>query len=84
MAMEEPLNELLAQLGTAIDEAEAGGGDPAELKRLVGRVDRRLNDDDRDGIVDELQVEATKFEVSHPRLADALRRAVDALGALGL
>jgi hypothetical protein len=82
--MQEPLNELLAQLGEAIDEAEAGGGDPAELRRLVGQVDRRLNDDDHDGIIDELQEEATKFEVDHPRLADALRRAVDALSALGL
>ena len=82
--MHEPLNELLTQLGAAIDEAEAGGGDPAELRRLVGQVDRRLNEDDHDGIVDELQEEATRFEVSHPRLADALRRAVDALGALGL
>jgi hypothetical protein len=81
--MQEPLNELLAQLGEAIDEAEAGGGDPAELRRLVGQVDRRLNEDDHDGII-ELQEEATKFEVDHPRLADALRRAVDALSALGL
>jgi hypothetical protein len=84
MAIDEPLQELLSQLGEAIDEAEAGGGDPAELRRLVAQVDRRLNDDDHDGIVDELQEEATRFEVSHPRLADALRRAVDALGALGL
>ena len=84
MAMQEPLNELLTHLGEAIDEAESGGGDPAELKRLVAEVDRRLNEDDSDGIVDDLREEAVKFEVSHPRLADTLRRAIDALGAIGL
>jgi hypothetical protein len=84
MAMQEPLDELLAELKAAIDEADAGGGDPAELRRLVAEVDRRLNDDDEEGVVDDLRDEVTKFEVSHPRLAAAIGRAADALSALGL
>lgn len=84
MAIEEPLNELLAELGAAIDAAETGGGDPDELRRLVAEVDRRLNEDDDEGIVDDLRDEVTKFEVEHPKLAAAIGRAADALSALGL
>ena len=84
MAMEEPLNELLAELGAAIEAAEAGGGDPAQLKRLVAEVDRRVNDDDDEGLVDELREEVSKFETNHPQLAAAIGRAADALSALGL
>ena len=84
MAMQEPLQELLAQLRSAIDAAEDGSGDPAELKRLAAEVDRRLNEDDHDGVVDDLRDEVTKFEVNHPHLAAAIARAADALSALGL
>ena len=84
MAMEEPLNELLEHLREAIDQAEDGSGDEAELSRLVAEVDRRLNEDDDEGLVDDLRNEVTKFETSHPRLAGAIGRAADALSALGL
>jgi hypothetical protein len=84
MAMQEPLQELLAHLRTAIDAAEDGTGDREELARLAGEVDRRLNEDDDDGLVDELRHEVTRFEASHPKLAGAIGRAADALSALGL
>ena len=84
MAMQEPLEELLAHLRAAIDAAEDGTGDQKELARLAGELDRRLNDTDSDGVVDDLRTEVTKFEVSHPALAGAIGRAADALSALGL
>ena len=83
MAMQETLEELIAQLREAIDEAEQTG-DREELARLVDELDRRLNEEDDEGIVDDLRDEVTKFEANHPRLADAIGRAADALSALGL
>ncbi|HJR26175.1 MAG TPA: DUF4404 family protein [Acidimicrobiales bacterium] len=83
MAMQEPIEELLDQLRAAIDEAERTG-DKEELARLVDELDRRLNEDDDEGIVDDLRDEVTKWETNHPRLAEAIGRAADALSALGL
>jgi hypothetical protein len=83
MAMQEPIEELLAELRAAIDEAERTG-DRDELARLVDELDRRLNEEDDEGIVDDLRDEVTKWETNHPRLADAIGRAADALSALGL
>jgi hypothetical protein len=82
--MQEPLEQLLAELKDAIEASEAGSHNEDELARLSGEVQRRLHEDDDEGIVDDLRDEVTKFEVSHPRLADALGRAADALGAIGL
>jgi hypothetical protein len=83
MAMQEPIEELIAELRAAIDEAERTG-DREELARLVDELDRRLNDEDEEGIVEDLRDEVTKWETNHPRLADAIGRAADALSALGL
>jgi hypothetical protein len=84
MTMQEPLNELLAHLREAIDAEEHGTGDKKELARLAGELDRRLNEDDSEGVVDELREEVTKFEVTHPKLAGVIGRAADALSAIGL
>jgi hypothetical protein len=83
MAMHEPLDELLKELRAAIDEAEQTG-DRENLARLVDELDRRLNEDDDEGIVDDLREEVTRFEAEHPRLAAVIGRAADALSALGL
>jgi hypothetical protein len=83
MAMQEPLEELLAELRAAIDRAEQTG-DREELARLVDQLDRRLNEEDDEGIVDDLRDEVTKWEAKHPTLAAAIGRAADALSALGL
>jgi len=82
--MQEPLEQLLTQLREAIDECEAGTGDRDELARLAGEVERRLSDDDPNGVVDELREEVTRFEANHPALAAAIGRAADALSAIGL
>lgn len=82
--MQEPLQELLSDLKDAIEAAEEGSDNRAELARLAGEVERRLGQEDPDGVVDELRDEVTRFEASHPRLADAIGRAADALSALGL
>ncbi|MDP1820653.1 MAG: DUF4404 family protein [Acidimicrobiales bacterium] len=84
MSMHEPLEELLAHLKQAIEECEDGTGDQAELARLTAEVDRRLNDTDGDGLVDDLRHEVQRFEASHPKLAAAIGRAADALSAIGL
>lgn len=83
MAMQEPLEELLTQLRAAIDDAEATG-DREELARLVDELDRRLNEDDDEGVVDDLRTAVGRWETNHPQLASALGRAADALSALGL
>ena len=82
--MQEPLEQLLNDLREAIDECEAGTGDRDELARLAGEVERRLSDDDPEGVVDDLRDEVTRFEVNHPDLAAAIGRAADALSAIGL
>ena len=83
MAMHEPLSDLLAELRSAIDEAEQTGN-REELARLVDELDRRLNEDDDEGLVDELREAVDRWEAEHPRLAGAIGRAADALSALGL
>lgn len=82
--MQEPLQQLLADLKAAIEASEAGTGDSAELARLAGEVERRLGEEDPEGVVDDLREEVVRFEVTHPTLATAIGRAADALSALGL
>jgi hypothetical protein len=82
--VQETLEDLLRRLKDAIEACEEGTGDQAELARLAGQVERRLNDDDSDGVVDDLRDEVTRFEVSHPTLAQAIGRAADALSSIGL
>lgn len=82
--MQEPLNELLDHLKDAIDACDEGADNKDELARLAGEVERRLSDDDDEGVVDELREEVTRFEVSHPNLSAVIGRAADALSAIGL
>jgi len=82
--VQEPLEELLAQLRQAIDDCEDGTGDRDKLARLAGQVEDRLRDEDDENVVEELREEVTRFEVTHPTLAEAIGRAADALSALGL
>ena len=82
--MQEPLEDLLAHLRRAIDAAEDGADNKEELARLSREVERRLSDDDDEGVVDDLREEVTKFEVTHPKLATIINRTADALSAMGL
>jgi len=83
-AMQEQLQQLLADLKVAIEAAEHGSENRAEIARLAGEVERRLTEKDDEGVVDELRDEVTRFEASHPMLANAIGRAADALSAIGL
>lgn len=82
--MQEPLEQLLSDLKHAIEASEEGSDNRAELARLAGEVERRLQDKDDAGVVDDLRREVTRFEASHPKLAGAIGRAADALSAIGL
>lgn len=82
--MQEPLEDLLAHLREAIDASEDGADNKEELARLSREVERRLSDEDDEGVVDDLREEVTKFEVSHPQLASIINRTADALSAMGL
>lgn len=82
--MREPLQQLLADLREAIDASAVGADNRDELHRLVHEVERRLHEDDDENVVEDLRGEVTRFEVEHPKLANAIGRAADALSALGL
>jgi Domain of unknown function (DUF4404) len=82
--MQEPLEQLLAELKVAIEASEEGVDNKDDIARLAGEVERRLGDEDSEGVVDELREEVTRFEASHPNLAAAIGRAADALSAIGL
>lgn len=82
--MQEPLQQLLADLKVAIKACEEGSDNRVELARLAGEVERRLTEEDDEGVVDELRDEVIRFEASHPTLANAIGRAADALSAIGL
>jgi hypothetical protein len=84
VSVQEPLQALLTELRQAIEASEAGSDNQAEIARLADEVDRRLNHDDEEGVVDDLRDAVDRFEVTHPRLAEAIGRAADALSALGL
>jgi hypothetical protein len=85
--MQETLQQLLARLRHELDRAEHGHVDRAALSKLAGEVERRLDpdqDDDDEGLGDELRDGVRRFEVSHPDLASVIGRAADALGGIGL
>jgi Flp pilus assembly secretin CpaC len=82
--MQEPLEDLLAHLREAEQAAEEGADNKEELARLTAEVERRLEEEDSEGVVDDLRDEVGKFEVSHPKLADVINRTADALSAIGL
>jgi Domain of unknown function (DUF4404) len=82
--MQEPLEDLLAHLKDAIDASEEGADNGEELARLAGEVERRLKEEDSEGVVDDLRDEVSRFEVSHPKLAGIIGRTADALSSIGL
>jgi hypothetical protein len=82
--MQETLEQLLAHLRDAIEASEDGADNKEEIARLAAEVERRLGDEDPEGVVEELREEVTRFEASHPNLAAAIGRAADALSAIGL
>lgn len=60
------------------------GADDEELDELQATVQKALDEDDHEGLGDQLEEQAVGFQAEHPDLADFLRRTADALSAGGL
>ncbi len=87
--MPETHEQLVARLRAEIEQSGHGEADRATLDRLAAEAERRMgaakaSDDGHDGLVDELRQSVLRFEVSHPRLADAIGHVADALSGIGL
>lgn len=87
--MDETTAALIAELKAAIADLEDGSGDADLVADLAGRIERRVDAeaeiaDEDDSLGEDIRQGAVKFESDHPKLADALRRAVDLLGGIGL
>lgn len=88
--MDETTAALITDLKAAIAELEAGTEEAADrVADLAGRIERRLDaeaelHDDDDSLGEEIREGAVRFEADHPKLADALRRIVDAIGGIGI
>jgi uncharacterized membrane protein YebE (DUF533 family) len=80
------LDELEAAIGDAraddrIDEAER-----VRLRELLDRVrtDLGADDEERNGIAEQLEESAVRFEADHPTIAAAIRSAVHTLTGYGI
>jgi hypothetical protein len=87
--MPESHEELVARLKAEIEASGHGEADRATLDRLATEAERRMAgadaaDDDYEGLVEELRESVRRFEVSHPKLADAIGHVADALSSLGI
>ncbi len=89
--MDDKLRAVLGELQTAIDRSEADGvideDERAELRSLVERIDTLLAEpgsDDHDGITEQLEESAIRFEGNHPTVAAVLRSVVDTLTGYGI
>ncbi len=89
---ERRVRETLDELGRQIRAARTlGEGEREELDRLVGEIEARLDRGasgeegaEEPSLLQRLTEAAERFEASHPRLAEAVGRVVDALAALGI
>lgn len=91
--MDAELRRLLDELNRAIVDAKADGtiddDERAELRRLVGLADALLDpeepdENDHEGLREQLDEAAIRFEGRHPTLAAAIRSAVDTLTGYGM
>lgn len=55
-----------------------------QARDLGQHVQRSIDDDDHDGLLDRMREAEVHFETAHPELAGALRRIADALAASGM
>lgn len=88
--MDEQLRGVLDQLQSAIVRSEADGviddDERAELRSIIDRLDTLLGDDDdeHEGVVEQLEESAIRFEGRHPTVAAVIRSAVDTLTGYGI
>jgi hypothetical protein len=85
----ENLRETLARLHDELDAAEPIDGEVrAELERALVEirevVERARPAEDSSPLGDRLETVAVQFEQSHPLLAQAIGRVVNALAAMGI
>lgn len=89
MEKQQHLREQLASLHAALADAEAVGPEARELLRAVMQDVQRLLEAQEpepqpEGLVDRLREAVEDFEGSHPTLAEAAGRVIDALAQLGI
>lgn len=88
--MDDELRTHLDQLEAKIAEARADGNideaEREELRVLVERVrsDLGSGDADRDGLAEQLEESAVRFESDHPTVAAVIRSAVHTLTGYGM
>ncbi|MEP6660591.1 MAG: DUF4404 family protein [Acidimicrobiales bacterium] len=87
--MPETHEQLVARLKAEIENSGHGEADRATLDRLATESERRMAgaeaaDENHEGLVEELRESVRRFEVSHPKLADAIGHVADALSSLGI
>ncbi len=91
--MDAELRRLLDELNRAITESQADGtiddDERAQLRELVARADALLDpededEDDHEGVREQLEEAAVRFEGRHPTMAAVIRSAVDTLTGYGM
>lgn len=93
--MDDQLRSVLDELQSTIRRSEADGeideGEREELRALSVRLHGLLadqhddaKDDHQDGLVDQLEESAIRFEGKHPTVAAVIRSAVDTLTGYGM
>lgn len=87
--MEDKLRSHLDELEAKIADARADGqldeAERAELRELVDRVRKELQSEpDREGLAEQLEESAVRFESDHPTLAAVIRSAVQTLTGYGI
>lgn len=87
--MDDKLKAAIDELQDAISRAEADGviadDERAELRDLVARLDDALAEPERhDGLGDQLEEAAVRFDSNYPTLSAVIRSAVDTLSGYGI
>lgn len=87
--MDDKLRSVLDELQSTIRRSEADGviddEEREELRAIVGKLDAMLAEpDEQDGLVDQLEESAIRFEGNHPTVAAVIRSAVDTLTGYGM
>ncbi len=89
--MDDKLRSVFDELKSAIARSEADGviddQERAELRSLVQRIDSLLEkpgSGDHEGVTEQLEESAIRFEGNHPTVAAVLRSVVDTLTGYGI
>lgn len=79
------LDELEAKIADARADGQLDETERAELRELVDRVRRELQfEPDHEGLAEQLEESAVRFESDHPTLAAVIRSAVQTLTGYGM